>query len=145
MTAPTTGFSGWTVTAGMTLPFAPWALGARNSRIDESEAAILRATSTLDAARAMLRAEIQDRYSRAAADREQVWRYRTLMLPQAEAALRSSLAAYRGGRGDLLMVFDSSRMLRDLKMEELMLRMDFARSIAGLEQEIGVRDLTYLR
>jgi hypothetical protein len=30
-------------------------------------------------------------------------------------------------------------------MEALMLRMDFARSIAGLEQDIGVRDLAYLR
>jgi outer membrane protein TolC len=67
------------------------------------------------------------------------------MLPRAEGALRSALAAYRSGRGDLLMVLDSCRMLSDLTMEALMLRMDFARSIAGLEQEIGVRDLTFLR
>ncbi|HMK39267.1 MAG TPA: hypothetical protein VK569_08005, partial [Bacteroidota bacterium] len=62
-----------------------------------------------------------------------------------EAAVRSALSAYGSGGGDLLMVLDSCRMLRDLTMESLMLRMDFARSIAGLEQEIGVRDLTYLR
>jgi outer membrane protein TolC len=145
MSAPLTGFNGWTLTAGITLPFAPWALGARGGRIDESEAGISRAEAALAASRAMVRAEIRDRYSRAVADREQEALYRTTMLPQAEGALRSALAAYRSGRGDLLMVLDSSRMLRDLKMEALMLRMDFARSIAGLEQEIGVRDLTYVR
>lgn len=145
MTAPLTGFNGWTVTAGITLPFAPWALGARSAKIDESEAGISRAAAALAAARAMVRAEMRDRYSRAVADKHQVEVYRTAMLPRAEGALRSALAAYRSGRGDLLMVLDSCRMLSDLTMEALMLRMDFARSIAGLEQEIGVRDLTFLR
>jgi cobalt-zinc-cadmium efflux system outer membrane protein len=145
MTAPMTGFNGWTVTAGITLPFAPWALGARSGRIDESEAGISRAAAVLAASRAMVRAEIRDRYSRAVADKQQVELYRTAMLPRAERALQSALAAYRSGRGDLLMVLDSCRMLSDLTMESLMLRMDFARSVAGIEQEIGVRDLTYLR
>ena len=145
MTAPMTGFNGWTVTAGITLPFAPWALGARSGRIDESEAGIGMAVASLAASRAMVRAEVRDRYTRAVADRQQVETYRTTMLPRAEGALQSALAAYRSGRGDLLMVLDSCRMLSDLTMEALMLRMDFARSIAALEQQIGVRDLTYLR
>jgi outer membrane protein TolC len=145
MTAPMTGFNGWTVTAGITLPFAPWALGARSGKIDEVEAGIGKAAAALGASRAMVRAEIRDRYSRAVADRQQVDVYRTTMLPRAQGALQSALAAYRSGRGDLLMVLDSCRMLSDVTMEALMLRMDFARSIAGIEQEIGVRDLTYLR
>jgi len=145
MTAPLTGFNGWTLTAGITLPFVPWTLGARDGRIDESEAGISMAAARLAASRAMVRSEIRDRYTRAVADKRQVEIYRTAMIPQAEKGLRSALAAYRSGRGDLLTVLDSSRMLRDLTMEALMLRMDFARSIAGLEQEIGVRDLTYVR
>ena len=145
MTAPLTGFNGWTVTAGITLPFAPWALGARSGRIDESEAGVSRAAAALAASRAMARAEIRDRYTRAVADKNQEEVYRTAMLPRAQAALRSALASYRSGRGDLLMVLDSCRMLSEMTMEALMLRMDFARSIAALEQEIGVRDLTYLR
>jgi outer membrane protein TolC len=140
-----TGFNGWTVTAGITLPFAPWALGARSGKIDEVEAGIGKAAAALAASRAMVRAEIRDRYSRAVADRQQVDVYRSTMLPRAREALQSALAAYRSGRGDLLMVLDSCRMLSDVTMESLMLRMDFARSIAGIEQEIGVRDLTYLR
>ena len=145
MTAPMTGFNGWTVTAGITLPFAPWALGARSGKIDESEARIGRAAAALAASRSMVRAEIRDRYSRAVADMQQVEVYRTTMLPRAQGALQLALAAYRAGRGDLLMVLDSCRMSSDLTMEALMLRMDFARSIAGLEQDIGVRDLAYLR
>ena len=124
---------------------APWALGARSGKIDEVEAGIGKAAAGLAASRAMVRAEIRDRYSRAVADRQQVDVYRTTMLPRAQGALQSALAAYRSGRGDLLMVLDSCRMLSDVTMEALMLRMDFARSIAGIEQEIGVRDLTYLR
>jgi outer membrane protein TolC len=145
MSAPLTGFNGWTVTAGITLPFAPWALGARDGKIDESEAGIRRAAAALAASRAMVRAEIRDRYTRAVADKHQVEVYRTAMLPRAQGALQAALAAYRSGRGDLLMVLDSCRMVSDLTMESLMLRMDFARSIAGLEQEIGVRDLAYVR
>lgn len=145
MTAPTGGFNGWTVTAGVTLPFAPWTLGARAGRIDESEAAVNRASAELDASRAMVRSEIRETYSRAAADRDQVESYRGAILPRAGASLRAALASYRSGKGDFLMVLDSSRMLRDVRMEELMLRMDFARSIAALEQEIGVMDLTHIR
>ncbi|HTY58095.1 MAG TPA: TolC family protein [Bacteroidota bacterium] len=145
MTAPVTGFNGWTVTAGITIPFAPWTLAARGGRIDESEAGVGRAAADLASARAMVRSQIRDSYSHAASDREQVAMYRTTMLPAAEHALRAALGAYGSGRGDLLMVLDASRTLRDLMIEERMLRMDFARSVAALEKEIGVRDLTYLR
>ncbi len=97
MTAPLTGFNGWTVTAGITLPFAPWSLAARGAKVDESEAGIGMAEAVLFASRANVRAEIRDRYSRAAADREQAETYRTTMLPAAEASLRTALAAYRSG------------------------------------------------
>ncbi len=145
MTAPLSGFNGWTVTAGITLPFVPWTLGARAGRIDESEAAIRRAAASLSASRSMVRSAIRQEYSRASADREQSGAYRRTILPRAEDALRAALAAYESGKGDLLMVLDSCRMLRDLSMEELMIRMDFARAVAGLEKEIGVRDITELR
>jgi outer membrane protein TolC len=127
MTAPLTGFNGWTVTAGITLPFAPWTLGARAGRIDESEAGISSAAASLAASRSMVRSEIRQEYSRAVSDREQAGAYRSRILPRAEGALRAALAAYGSGKGDLLMVLDSCRTLRDLSMEDLMIRMDFAR------------------
>ena len=145
MTAPMTGFSGWSVTAGITLPFAPWTIGARSAHVDESEAGLRRAGAALDAGRAMVRAAIRENFDAAAADKIQWETYHASMLPAAEGALRAALAAYGGGKGDILMVLDSARMLRDLTMESLMLRMNFARAIAGLEKEIGVRDLSFLR
>jgi len=145
MTAPLTGFNGWTVSAGITLPFAPWALVARSGRIDESEAGIDRAAASLAASRAMVRSGIRQDYARAQADREQSDAYRRAILPRAEGAFRAALAAYGSGKGDLLMVLDSCRMLRDLSTEELMIRMDFAKSLAGLEKETGVQELARIR
>jgi len=145
LTAPTTGFNGWTVTAGITIPFAPWSAGAPASKIEESEAGVSRAEAMLGASRAALRAEVTGLAASAAAGALQVERYRRDILPEADEALRAALGAYRAGRGDILTLLDAYRMFNETTLDALMLRMEYARTLAALEQAVGVIDLSTLR
>ncbi|HUI09111.1 MAG TPA: TolC family protein [Bacteroidota bacterium] len=145
MTAPLTGFNGWTVTAGVSIPFAPWSSGATASKIEESEAGVNRAEAMLEASRASLRAEVTDLAARAASEALQADNYRNEILPQSEEALRAALGGYRAGRGVLLPLLDAYRMLNETTLDALMLTMEHAQTIAALEQAVGVIDISALR
>ncbi|HTO95020.1 MAG TPA: TolC family protein [Bacteroidota bacterium] len=140
MTGPMTGFSGWTVTAGITIPFAPWSAGAAASKVEESKAGVSRAEAMLDASRASLRAEVTGLAGRAAAEALQAENYRRDILPKAGETLRTALGAYRAGRGNILPLLDAYRMLNETTLDALMLTMEHAQTIAALEQAVGVLD-----
>jgi len=144
MTAPMTGFNGWTVTAGITIPFAPWAVGAAGAKVEESEAGVRRAEAALEASRTSLRAEVTGLADRAASEAAQADNYSNSIVPKAEEALRGALGGYRSGRGDLLPLLDAYRMVNEVTLDALMLRMELAQTTASLEQAVGVMDLSAL-
>ena len=144
MNGPLTGFNGWTVTAAVTLPFAPWSFGAHSSRVEESEAAVERSEALLASSRAMLGQTIREHYYRAREERERYVTYQNRILPQAERSLQAALGEYQTGKIDFLMLLDSYRMQVDLSMESLMARMEFEQDVARLEGDVGVRDLSHL-
>ena len=145
MTGPTTGFNGWTVTAGITIPFAPWSVGGVSSRVEESEAGVRGAEAMLDASRASLRAEVTGLAARAAAEALQAEHYRREILPRAEEMLQAALGGYRSGRGDVLPLLDAFRMRNETTLDALMLGMEYAQTLAALERAIGVIDISTIR
>lgn len=144
MRSPMDGFTGWTVTAGVTLPFAPWSLGALNARVDEAETEVVKANVTYAASRRMVESEVRGLVFKAQAQARQVESYRTALLPRARQSLDAGIAGYRTGKTDFLMVLDSYRMVTETTMESLMLRMEYEQTVARLEREVGVTDLSRL-
>ena len=144
MTSPLDGFTGWTVTAGITIPFAPWAVGNASGKIEESEAGIARARAILAGSRAMVTASVRGLYHAGAAERRRLAQYRSSIIPRARQSLDAGIAAYQSGKADFLMILDSYRMVVELTMESIMLRMEYEQTIARLEREIGVIDLSRL-
>lgn len=144
VTMPTGDFRGWTVKAGITLPFAPWSLGKASARVDEAAASVNRSTAVYNASRNMVLARVQDLFYKIQSSRRQLETYRVGVLPQARLSLQASMIAYQNGKTDFLMLIDAYRTLVDLSMESLMLRMEFEQGIAQLEQAVGLTDIASL-
>lgn len=141
VTSPMTGFRGWSLAAGITLPFSFWTLGKTNARIEEATANIKKSTAMYNDERNMLLSRVKDYYTKAVSLKRQYELYRESILPQSEQALQATLTNYQTGRTDFLMLIDSYRMLVMFKMEFLMKRMEFEQTLADLEKEIGCRDI----
>lgn len=136
-TNPNGDFKGWGVSAGITLPFAPWTIGRAGAKVEEASIGIDRSRQTLANTRNMIRSNITDLYVKAQSFKQQLENYTTVIVPQSEQVLRASLIAYQTGKTDFLMFIDSYRMLVELSMEKLMLRMQFEQTIAQLKREVG--------
>jgi outer membrane protein TolC len=144
VTAPAGDFRGWSVGAGLTLPFAPWTLGKASGRVEEAEATKRESQFEYDAVRNMVRAEVRDLYYRVQAARLQLDRYREEILPQARQALQAGVASYQSGGGDLLMLIDTYRTEVGIASEALMARVRFEQSLAGLERAVGRMNIAQL-
>ncbi len=141
VTAPMREFRGWSISVGITLPFAPWTLGKASARIEEATATISRSAATLNASRNMVLSSIKDLYFKVQSAKRQLDSYRTVILPQAQQSLKASMTAYQNGRTDFLMLVDAYRTLVELSMESLMVRMQFEQAVAELERQVGVADI----
>jgi len=145
ITSPLDGFSGWSVTAGITLPFAPWTLGKASARVDEANAGIQRATSAYTASRNMVLSRIKDLYYKVIADKQRLESFRTGIMPQARQSLSASLTGYQTGRTDFLMLIDAYRTLVNLTKEYFMTRMEFEQTIAALDREVGYQNVATVK
>lgn len=131
------GYRAWTVSAGITLPFAPWSLSRTSAKVEEASIGVDRARENLKNSRNMIRANISDLYLKAASFARQLENYTGVVVPQTQQALQASLMAYQTGNTDFLMLIDSYRMLVEVMMEKLMLRMQFEQAVAELKREVG--------
>ena len=145
MTEPTGPFTGWSVSAGITIPFAPWTIGKASSRVDEANAAIVRSNASYKATQNMVVSSIKDMFYRAEAAKEQLDKYDSAILPQAKQSVQASLTAYQTGTTDFLMLIDAYRTLVNLSKEYFMTRMQFEQALAELEREAGTQYLSEVK
>lgn len=136
-------FTGWNMSVGVSLPFAPWTLGKANARVEEAEASMNASVAAYSVTRNMVRAEVRDMFYKVEASRSQLENYRTLIVPQAEQSVQASIAAYQTGAADFLSLIDAYRTLVDLREEALMRRMEFEQALAELERVVGTRNTLY--
>jgi len=145
VTGPVDGFRGWTVTAGLTLPFAPWTLGKASARAEEATSAIKRSEAQYNASKNMVLSNVKDFYYKAEAGKRQLDTYRMSILPQAQQSLSASRAAYQTAKTDFLMLIDSYRTLVDLTKEYFMIRMQYEQTTAELERAVGAHNIFYTK
>ncbi|MER3523634.1 MAG: hypothetical protein C4326_06070 [Ignavibacteria bacterium] len=137
MTIPNGNTRAWSVSAGISLPFMPWSLARNSAKVEEAEIQISRRQSALNNTRAMIRSAITALYAKAEALRKQLDNYSSVIVPQAQRSVQASMIAYQTGTTDFLMLIDSYRMLVELSMEQLMLRMQYELTVAELKREVG--------
>lgn len=109
----------------------------RRAMVAEGEAARVMAAEELNMARNNLRLAIADLLAQLERDRSMAGLYRDGLLPQAGAALESSLSAYRAGKGEFMQVLDSRMALFTVERDYYQAVAEHQMSLARLEATVG--------
>lgn len=128
----------WGVMFGMTLPMMPWEL-AKNNYLQKSIAhTIEQRKKEYENMKLMILSQIQDALLKVNSYQELVELYKNTSIPQAQQTLQSTLAAYKAGKTEFLMLIDASRMLLMAKQDYQMSVMNLLLSQASLERATGL-------
>jgi outer membrane protein TolC len=112
--------------------------GARQLRMREEAAAMRQmAASELAAMRADTRARVAEAYASLVRARNLAALYRTTIIPQAEATVSSSLAAYRVGGVDFMTLLDNRMNVNRYRKELAVLESEEGKAWADLEMLVG--------
>ena len=133
---PVRGEDFWSASAAINLPWI-----RRSERVDQevagAQAQRLAAASNLEALLNEITAETDELLVEIMRDDEQLSLLETGLLPQAEGALASSMAAYATGQVSFLTLIDNQMNLYQLQLQRLDLIADHERNLADLEYLVG--------
>jgi outer membrane protein TolC len=123
------------VTIGFDLPIwrAKYRAGVR-----EAEKMIESSRAALEAAERQTAYDVQDAHFKLLTARRTLDLYKTTLIPQAEARLSASEAAYRTGKTDFLDVLESERFLLNARVMAAMAEGNLGMQLARLERAVGV-------
>ena len=139
---PMTMENRWSVSAGITLPFAPWTLSKASSRVQEAQAEQLMLTSMYTSSKNMVQGEIRSKHASLRALEIQLRQLQDVVLPMLTQSIDLLLTEYESGRTSYLMVLDGYKMYNDMRRDRAMTLMKYHQTIAGLEREVGVSDIS---
>jgi cobalt-zinc-cadmium efflux system outer membrane protein len=141
MTMPGSGVGNWTVSAGITIPFAPWSLSKASARVQEAAARKSMREKAFLSTQLMVNARVREQYAVVKAWEARVASFEQEILPMTERSLRLLLTEYQTGRTSYLMLIDGFRMYQETAMDQIMARVRYEQALASLEREVGVIDL----
>jgi len=127
----------YTPMVSLTIPFSPWTKGKHDYEIQEALAEKRMAQSNLNAMKNMALLEVRENLAKVEAASKAVSIYRDGLLPQAEQAFQSALAAYQAGTVNFATLLDGQRTLRDVRMGYYKAVMEYEQSMADLERAVG--------
>lgn len=126
------------VKAGVGINIPLWAIGKQRNAVKEAQSNLNEAKYSQEAVRQSVLARVGESYSAVTKAQSLVQLYQTRIVPQADAALKSSLASYRVGKMDCLSLLSDFTTLLDYELQAKEQEAEFAKAVAGLEQVVGV-------
>jgi len=108
-----------------------------NAEIAEAQERRIASQSTLDAHLQQELAEVQQEYVKATSNEELLKEYRDGLIPQSDAAYRSTLSAYASGREQFAHILTSFTNVLSLKLDYAQILMDHETALAHLESLTG--------
>ncbi len=127
----------WDAMISFNIPLYFWR--KENLRVQEADANYQMADAGLQSMRNMVRAEVESAFYKVEQAARSVRIFQNTVVPQAEQSLMASRAAYENNKVDFLMLLDSQRTLRDLKLAAHQALADFGTRLAELELAVGVQ------
>ncbi|MBA4386361.1 MAG: hypothetical protein C0404_00160 [Verrucomicrobia bacterium] len=118
------------VMAGIELPFAR---GKNMSELREARMQAIAAAANAERMKRLVERQTLEIHARVKATIEQYDLYGRELIPQAEARLKASEAAYESGKADFMDVLESERFLLNARLMHVMSETEAARQLAELE------------
>lgn len=128
--------SNWDAMVSFNVPLYFWR--KEKLRVQEADANYQMADASLQSMRNMVRAEVESAFYKVEQAARSVRIFQSTIVPQAEQSLMASRAAYENNKVDFLMLLDSQRTLRDLKLAAHQALADFGTRLAELEFAVGI-------
>ncbi|MDZ7265925.1 MAG: TolC family protein [candidate division KSB1 bacterium] len=127
----------WDAMVSFNVPLYFW----RNEklRVQEADANYQMADASLQSMHNMVRAEVESAFYKVEQAARSVRLFQHTIIPQAEQSLLASRAAYENNKVDFLMLLDSQRTLRELKLAAHQALADFGTRLAELELAVGTQ------
>jgi outer membrane protein TolC len=125
----------WDAMVSFNIPLYFWR--KEKLRVQEADANYQMADAGLQSMRNMVRAEVESAFYKVEQAGRSVRIFQNTVVPQAEQSLLASRAAYENNKVDFLMLLDSQRTLRDLKLAAHQALADFGTRLAELELAVG--------
>jgi outer membrane protein, heavy metal efflux system len=108
-----------------------------NAEIAEAQERLIASRDTLDAHLQQELAEVQQEYVKATSDEELLKEYQDGLIPQSDAAYRSTVSAYASGREQFAHILTSFTNVLSLKLDYAQILMDHETALAHLESLTG--------
>ncbi len=125
----------WDLMLAFTVPL--WFWTKQRYAVKEAIANLEEAQAAYQAMKNKAFAEVKDLAAKIEIAKNKIKLYRGNQIPLLESSIASSLSAYTSGKGDLMMLLDSERMLIETRMNYYKALVEYNMSLADLERTIG--------
>jgi len=115
-----------------------WFWTKQNRSVEEAERNVSSRQANLKVMQNMLLREVKDHLTMLGIFRRKVKLYDTALLASSRSALKGSLAGYKAGQVDFLMLLDSVRSYLDINKEYYESLADYNIKLAELEEVVGI-------
>lgn len=130
------GIGPWDLMMAISLPF--WFWTKQRYEIKEAIINLDEAKVAYEAMKNKAFSQIKDLATQVGISKNKIKLYRTNLIPLLEGSIDSSLASFRSGKGDLMMLLDTERMLINTKMEYYKSLVEYNMNLSDLERNLGV-------
>ena len=132
----TGGIGPWDLMLAFTVPF--WFWTKQRYEIKEAIANLEEAKQAYQAMKNKALYEIKDLATKVEVAKNKIKLYKTNLIPILEASIESSLAGFRSGKGDFMLLLDTQRMLIETKMSYYKALVEYNMNLADLERNSGI-------
>jgi outer membrane protein TolC len=119
---------------GVSVPLWRGRLGAG---VADAQSMVTMASADIDAVQRMIAGSIAAAREAVLAERTRLTALRSDVLPRSRLVVESAVGSFAAGQGPMVAVLDAARDLRDVRMQELMVRVRLGTAWAKLRRETG--------
>ncbi len=126
----------WDLMLAFSVPL--WFWTKQRYEVKEAIANLEEAQASFEAMKNMALAETKDLSTKIEIAKNKINLYKHTSIPLIESSIQSSLAAFRSGKGDIMMLLDTERMLIETKMNYYSALVNYNMNLADLERQVGI-------
>jgi outer membrane protein TolC len=126
----------WDLMLAFTVPI--WFWTKQKYQVKEAIADLEQAEAAYAAMKNNVLAETKDLATKTSISQSKIGLYKDNLIPLLESSINSSVAAFSSGKGELMTLLDSERMLVEAEMDYYRALVEYNMNLADLERIVGV-------